>query len=138
MTVLDASLVTDALAGRGKTADAALARLSTIRVAHAPALLPAEVTSAVRGLHLGGDLREDIAAAALDRLRRMRIHLHDFAPFAERIWELRANLTVYDAWYLAVAEHLGVELVTTDAKLAAAPGVRCPVVVLAPWGMAGG
>lgn len=131
MTVLDASLVADALAGRGATADAALARLAAVSVAHAPALLPAEVASAIRGLHLGGDLREDIAAAALDRLRRLRIQLHDFAPFAERIWELRRNATVYDAWYLAIAEHLGTPLVTTDAKLAAIPGARCTVEVVA-------
>lgn len=130
MTVLDASVVTDAFAGRGATADAALTRLATVRIAHAPALLPAEVMSAIRGLHLGGDLREDIAAAALDRLRRLRIQLHDFAPFAERIWELRSNVTVYDAWYLAVAERLGTELITTDSKLAGVPGVQCPVEVI--------
>ncbi len=53
--------------------------------------------------------------------------LHPFAPFADRVWELRDNLTVYDAWYVAVAERLETLLVTTDARLAGATGPTCEV-----------
>lgn len=97
----------------------------------APAVFPAEVLSAVRGLLLGGEIDAARADAARDRLRRTRLWLHPFAPFAERIWQLRSNLTVYDAWYAAVAERLGTVLVTADARVAAAPGLRCAVDVIA-------
>jgi len=52
---------------------------------------------------------------------------YPFEPFAARIWDLRESMTVYDAWYVALAERLGTELVTADRRLAAAPGPRCPV-----------
>lgn len=51
------------------------------------------------------------------------------APLLDRMWELRANLSGYDAAYVAAAEHLGVCLVTTDRRLAAVPGPRCPISV---------
>jgi predicted nucleic acid-binding protein len=47
--------------------------------------------------------------------------------FSDRVWELRANLTVYDAWYVALAEWLGTDLVTADQRLANASGLRCAV-----------
>jgi hypothetical protein len=52
------------------------------------------------------------------------------APFAPRVWELRGNLTPYDAVYVALAEALDCALVTADARLARAPGIRCAVEVL--------
>jgi predicted nucleic acid-binding protein len=51
-------------------------------------------------------------------------------PFIDRIWELRSNLSVYDAWYVALAEALGTELFSTDQRLASAPGPRCPIKVV--------
>jgi predicted nucleic acid-binding protein len=54
-----------------------------------------------------------------------------FELFIDRIWALRDNLTVYDAWYVALAEALETELVTADHRLADAPGLRCPITVLA-------
>ncbi len=51
-----------------------------------------------------------------------------FAPFEERIWELRHNLTAYDAWYVAVAEALDCPLVTLDIRLSRAPGPTCAFI----------
>lgn len=130
--MLDASLLTDALVGAGPQGDAAIARIAATATWHAPHLLPAEVVSAVRGLLTAGHIDAPIAAAAQDRLRRTRVRLHAFDPFHERVWDLRANTTVYDAWYLTLAERLGVALVTTDSKLARVPGIRCPVEVVTP------
>lgn len=57
----------------------------------------------------------------------MLLREYPFRPFADRAWELRDSLTVYDAWYVAVAEALGTDLVTADRRLASARGPRCEV-----------
>lgn len=131
MSVLGASLLADALVGAGASGDEAIARVRATSRWHAPHLLPAEVMSTVRGLRRGGHVSAPVAASALDRLRRMRIAWHDFDPYHERVWELADNATVYDAWYVAVAERLGSRVVTRDAKLARIPGIRCEVELVA-------
>ena len=55
----------------------------------------------------------------------LRVTLFPYAPFAQRVWELRANVTAYDAWYVAVAEALDSELATVDQRLSRASGCRC-------------
>lgn len=131
MSVLDASAYTEALTA-ATPVGSAVRRLLTAPVRwHAPAILPAEVTSALRGLVLGGHLAPHRANRARLRLAQSRIHFHDFAPFAARVWELRDDLTVYDAWYVAVAEALEAPLVTTDRRLAGAGGIRCEVRLVA-------
>lgn len=69
------------------------------------------------------------ATLAHEDLRALALELWPYAAVAERVWQLRDNVTVYDAAYVAVAELLGAELVTLDARLARAPGPRCPVAV---------
>jgi predicted nucleic acid-binding protein len=58
-------------------------------------------------------------------LQRLSVELFPYGPLAERIWELRANVTPYDAWYVALSEELGVPLLTLDGRLARAPGPTC-------------
>lgn len=58
-------------------------------------------------------------------LLRLDIELFPFEPIAARIWQLRHNLTCYDAWYVAVAETLGLPLATLDGRLSRAPGPTC-------------
>ena len=70
------------------------------------------------------------AGFALDDLMSLPATRYPHAPFARRVWDLRANLTPYDAAYVALAESLGCVLVTSDARLARAPGIRCEVEVL--------
>lgn len=127
MSVLDASTYAEALTSSTPLGAAARDAMGATLRWHAPAILPAEVLSAIRGLLLGGHLAAHHAERGRHRLEATRIVLHPFAPFADRIWELRANLTVYDAWYVALAETLQTPLVTTDARLANAPGLRCSV-----------
>ena len=69
------------------------------------------------------------ATAAQRDLLRLNVRLYRFAPFAGRVWELRENLTVYDAWYVALAEVLEWPLVTLDRRLGRATGPLCKVVV---------
>ena len=61
-------------------------------------------------------------------LLRLDIDLFPFAPFSDRVWALRSNLTSYDAWYVAMAEFFDCPLVTLDWKLSRASGLRCEVV----------
>lgn len=134
MRVVDASVVTDALVVEGAAGVAARAVLSGQTMLVAPVVLPAEVVSALRGLVRRGQVHPVRARAAVRRLVAMRSSLHHFAPFAGRCWELRDNVTVYDAWYVALAERLDVPLVTADSRLATAPGLLCEVVLLRPSG----
>jgi predicted nucleic acid-binding protein len=95
-----------------------------------PHLADSEVVNAVRALVLRGDVGADHAAAVLDRWARLGVRRFAVAGLIPRIWELRANLTAYDASYVALAEALACELVTADARLARAPGPTCPVTVV--------
>jgi len=71
------------------------------------------------------DLSAESAGLAQLELLDLPIELFPYEPFARRIWELRDNLTIYDAWYVALAEQLSAPLVTLDRKLASASGPLC-------------
>jgi predicted nucleic acid-binding protein len=106
-----------------------LRRLSELQV---PAIFTAEVTSALRGLVHRGALSPIRAATALSQILSIRTLSYPFEPFARRAWELGDSITIYDAWYVALAERLDVELVTADKRLANARGPRCRVRYLDP------
>ena len=72
-----------------------------------------------------GRLTLEDSRSARQQLAELQIKLVPFAPHAQRVWELRATLTAYDAWYVAVAEARGRPLATLDRRLMAAPGPRC-------------
>lgn len=127
MIVVDASALIDALVGPAPTA---AARLSREPVLHGPHLLPLEVASALRKLVADRRLSERGATEALDKVALLPLRLHPHIPLLPRIWELRANLTVYDAVYAALAEALALPLVTADARLSRAPRLRCRVEVV--------
>ena len=130
MSVLDASVYVEALTAATPLGDAARARVAAPGRWHAPALLPAEVVSAIRRLVLHDRITTRVADAARGRLLATRLVLHPFAPYADRVWELRDTLTTYDAWYVAVAERLATTLVTTDGPIARAPGPTCRIDVV--------
>lgn len=91
----------------------------------APHLALAEATNILRRLELAGLLGQLEAAAAAEDLLHLGVELVPFAPFAKRVWELRHNVTSYDAWYVATAEEFELPLATLDRRLAAATGPRC-------------
>jgi predicted nucleic acid-binding protein len=93
-----------------------------------PELVLVESSNVLRRLELSGQLSRLEAAAAHTSLLRLDIELFPFAPFADRVWSLRSNLTSYDAWYMALAESLDCPLATLDRKLSRASGVRCEVI----------
>lgn len=124
MTVADSSVVVAALVDNGPDGQWAADLLAAPTVI-APHLLPVEVTQILRRLVGARLLSVDVAALALDDLSDLAIPLHDFGPYAGRVWELRETVTAYDAWYVALAESFGVPLATLDRKLAKAPGPLC-------------
>ena len=75
-------------------------------------------------------LAADDGWLALDTWRRLGVARHPIAGLLDRVWELRENVSAYDASYLALAEALGCGLLTADARLGRAPGVRCLVTVV--------
>jgi predicted nucleic acid-binding protein len=124
LLVPDASFVVSALIDSGAVGQWCRAALVDAALV-APHLLAAEVTNVVRRSEAAGLLGVDVAAPALSDLARLRVELMPFAPFARRVWELRDNVTSYDAWYVAIAEEFGGRLATLDHRLARTPGPRC-------------
>jgi len=92
---------------------------------HAPELARVEATNVLRRLELAKQLTTAEANAAHDDLMQLNLELFPFDPFADRIWALRHTVTSYDAWYVAVAEVLGLPLATLDGRLSRVKGVTC-------------
>lgn len=130
MIVIDASTAAFALLDEGETGDRCREALRADSRWAVPEPWLVELLSVIRGNLLGGKITPGhaadaaAAAAALDPVvARTRL-------IAARIWELRSNLTTYDAAYVAAAERYRCPLVTTNARLARAPGIRCAVDVV--------
>ena len=124
MLVVDAALVVAALVDSGPIGTWADGLLGSEQLA-APHLMPVEVANILRRSVLSGDLTPDTASLAHADLIALRVELFPYAPFALRAWELRQNVTAYDAWYVALAESLDAKLATLDLRLSRAVGPRC-------------
>ena len=109
----------------------ARARLSTATL-HAPDLIDAEVLSVLRRLVLAGSLTEADGRKALNVAGRLGLRRHPIRSLWQRAWELRTNVSAYDALYVALAEQLEVPLLTSDGRTSRAPGINCPVELLEP------
>jgi predicted nucleic acid-binding protein len=96
----------------------------------APHLVDSEVAHALRAQVRRGDVAPAIGARAIQQWSRLGIERIAVAGLLDRVWELRDNLTAYDATYIAVAEALGCALLTADGRLASAPGPECPITVV--------
>jgi predicted nucleic acid-binding protein len=125
--VLDASAAVALLADAGPTGQWVEA---TIRGAtlFAPELMPFEVSNILRRHALASVLDASDATLAHADLIALPVDLYPYTAFAERVWELRANITAYDASYVALAELVAAPLVTLDAKLAGATGPTCKIL----------
>jgi predicted nucleic acid-binding protein len=115
--VIDASVVVAALVDTGKSgiwSEEMVANNELI----APELLLIECTNVLRRLERFGDISVPQASAAQLDLLLLNVQLLPFFPLADRVWELRHNLSSYDATYVAVAEAMGIPLATLDRKMA--------------------
>ena len=122
--VIDSSVVVAALVNSGPHGDWAEEVLAG-GLLYAPELVHAEATNIFRRLERAKLITTPEANAAQDDLMQLDIELFPFEPFAGRIWELRHNVTSYDAWYVAIAEALKLPLATLDEPLSKSTGVTC-------------
>lgn len=125
MIVVDASAAISALLNAGPAR-----RTLAEEQVHVPHLIDPEVANALRRGVAASRIEPGDAWTALDRWRRLGISRYAVFNLLERVWELRENLSAYDASYVALAESLDCALLTADARLGRAPGVRCPVTMV--------
>lgn len=122
MIVVDASVILDVLLRAPdvqQIEDRLFRRRETLHALH---LLDVEVSEVLRRYTLSRDMTAERGAEALDDLSSLRLVRYPHTVLLSRVWELRDNLTAYDAVYVALAEALRAPLVTRDERLAAAPG----------------
>ena len=125
--VVDSSVLVAALVDQGSDgvwAESAVASGALF----APQMVLAEVGNTLRKLEQAREISGLEATLAYRDLARFDVQLAPFAPFAERVWSLRENVTCYDAWYVALAEELGCQLMTLDRRLSRASGPTCEIV----------
>ncbi len=126
--VVDAGLVVAALVDSGPVGSRADQLLASDDLA-APHLMLVEAANVLRRASIAGEISADAATLAHADLLSLRIELFAYEPFAARVWELRKNVTVYDGWYVALAESLDAKLATLDVRLTKAAGPRCAFAV---------
>ena len=137
MIVLDASALVELLL------DTATGQVIAGRIAdpseglHVPHLADVEVVQALRRYVREGEIDVDTAETALDDLRALDLQRHAHEPLLERVWELRKNLTAYDAVYVALAEVLDGVVLTCDRRLSRAPGMTRRVALVRAEGPKG-
>jgi predicted nucleic acid-binding protein len=125
--VIDASVIIEVLLQTNDGLVIAERLLDGKESLHAPHLIDVEVAQVLRRYVLRGELYEERARQALDVLAVFPLTRYPHEPLLSRIWELRANLTAYDATYVSLAEGLRAPVLTRDRKLAAALGVTARV-----------
>lgn len=123
-SVVDSSVVIAALVDAGPAGIWAEKILGNGTL-HAPELLRVEAMNVLRRLERTKHITTPEANAAHEDLMQLDIELSSFDPFADRIWELRHNVTSYDAWYVALAEAFDLPLATLDERLRKSQGPRC-------------
>jgi len=123
-------VLANALADDTEDGDLARERMAEDPPLHAPHLVDLEVLSVLRRRVPAGAVDQRRAALAIQDLQDLPMTRYPQLPFVRRIWELRQNLTPYDAAYVALAEALECAVLTADARLGRVSDLRCPVEVL--------
>jgi predicted nucleic acid-binding protein len=96
---------------------------------HVPDVAFVEAAHVLRKGELLAALSENEASEALSYLLALEVEVWGFHDLAQRAWDLRRNVTTYDAVYVALAEQIDAPLITLDQRLQRAPGIRCDVIV---------
>jgi len=128
--VIDASVLANVVGDDGSDGQRARLEFRNAGDVAAPDLADVETVAVLRKRWIAGTVSDRRFAAAVDDLGQLDIDRYPTLRFMRRAYELRANVTVYDSAYIALAETLGCELLTADQRLANASGPRCAIRVL--------
>jgi predicted nucleic acid-binding protein len=128
--VVDASVLANVIGDDGPDGERARREMRAAGDLAAPDLVDPETVAVLRKRWLAGTITDDRFAVAVRDLEDLDLDRYPALRFMRRAWELRANVTPYDAAYVALAEVLGCELWTADQRLAKAPGPACAIRVL--------
>jgi len=127
--VIDASILANVVGDDGTDGDRAREVVAGQELS-VPDLVDVEVVSVLRRRWLAKTMTARRFAAAVNDLGALPADRYPVLPFMPRAYELRANVSAYDATYVALAEQLDCALVTADRRLASAPGPRCSITVI--------
>jgi predicted nucleic acid-binding protein len=130
LIVLDASVLSNAIGDDGADGHRARGELRAAGELAAPDLVDVETVAVLRKRWLAGAISGLRFTAAIEDLEDLELDRYPTLPLMRRAYELRANVTAYDAAYVALAEVLGCELLTGDRRLTNAPGPRCAIRLL--------
>jgi predicted nucleic acid-binding protein len=130
LIVIDASVLANVVGDDGSDGRRARLEFRNAGDVAAPDLADVETVAVLRKRWIAGMVSDQRFAAAIDDLEQLDIDRYPTLRFMRRAFELRANVTVYDSAYVALAEALSSELVTADQRLASASGPRCAIRVL--------
>jgi predicted nucleic acid-binding protein len=133
MLVVDTSAILNAIAA-AEAAPGLVERLSDDGDLHAPHLIDVEILHALRGMAIRNEITAERAADARTDFGDTALSRYPHEALSDRIWELRHNLTAYDAAFVALAEALGAPLVTCDSRLASASGHAADIELFAAVG----
>ena len=128
--VLDASGAVEFLLNTAAGRRLAVRLADEAEVVHVPHLIDLEIAQALRRYARHGTLDAQTGALALERWRSFDVQRYSHEPFLDRIWELRNNVSAYDAVYVSLAEALSAVLFTGDRKLAGTSGVDAPIELI--------
>jgi predicted nucleic acid-binding protein len=128
--VVDASIILEVLL-RTKSSQAIEKKIfSRGQTLHAPHLIDIEIAQVLRRYTSAGDITPERGAEAIQDLRDFRISRYSQEILLSRIWQLRTNITAYDAAYIALAEVLDAPLLTRDSKLSRSPGSTAKIELI--------
>jgi predicted nucleic acid-binding protein len=130
LIVIDASVLANVIGDDGADGKRARAELRTAQDLAAPDLVDVETVAVLRKRWLAEAITQRRFASAIGDLENIAIDRYPTLQLMRRAYELRSTVTSYDAAYVALAEILGCDLLTGDARLAKAPGPKCPVRLL--------
>jgi predicted nucleic acid-binding protein len=128
--VIDASVLANVVGDDGSDGQKARQEFRDADAVAAPDLVDVETVAVLRKRWLAGTVSDRRFSAAIGDLGQLDLDRYPALPFMRRAYQLRANVTAYDAAYVALAEALDCELLTADGRLAKAPGPRCAIRVL--------
>lgn len=130
MIVIDASVLANVVGDDGEDGRSARGELRAAGDLAAPDLVDVETVAVLCKRWLAATMSDQRFAAAVEDLEELDIERVPVLRLMRRAYELRANVTAYDASYVALAEVLDCELLTSDERLAKAPGPRCRIRVI--------